>query len=357
MLGLDQRAARATWTVFVLLLALGVVYLARQTIFVFIIALFFAYMLTPVISFIDSKLTNRRLPKNLVVALAYAVFIGALVGVGFMVGSVISEQAASLTKNLPHLVHQKDPLQFIPVPPWLEPMHARILQAIREQVSNLNNSALPLIQKAAQELLSHAEIPLFIVLVPILAFFFLQDGARIKDTVVVWASADIRKRAVLDEILEDIHVLLGSYIRALIILAFATFVIYTVVLSLFGVSYAILLGLLAAILEFLPVIGPLVAGVLIVLVAGFTGYGHILWIIGFLMLYRIFQDYVLSPHLMGSGVELHPLLVLFGVLAGEQIAGVPGMFLSVPIIATLRVIYVRVQRGSRQQELAPENIS
>jgi predicted PurR-regulated permease PerM len=355
MLGLDQRVARATWTVIVVLLTLGVVYLARQTIFIFILALFFAYMLTPVIAFIDGKLTNRRLPKNLVVALAYVVFIGALAGVGSMIGSVISEQAASLTKSLPALIQQKDPLQSI-LPSWLEPMHARILDAIREQVSNLNNSALPLIQKAAQEVLSHAEIPLFIVLVPILAFFFLKDGTKIKDTIVIWASADMRKRVVLDDILADIHVLLGSYIRALVILSLATFVIYTIVLSLFGVSYAILLGLLGAILEFIPVIGPLAAGVIIVLVAGFTGFGHILWIIGFLLLYRLFQDYVLSPHLMSSGVELHPLLVLFGVLAGEQIAGVPGIFLSVPVIATLRVVYVRVQRGSRQQELAPENI-
>ena len=355
MLGLDQRSARATWTVVVVLLALGVAYLARQTIFIFILALFFAYMLTPVIDFIDRKLTKGRVPKNLVVALAYVVFIGALAGVGFIIGSVVAEQAASLTKSLPALVQQKDPLHF-PLPDWLEPMRARIIEAIRAQVSNLNNSAFPLIQKAAQEVLSHAEVPLYIVLVPILGFFFLKDGTRIKDTVLIWASADTGKRLVLDEILADIHTLLGSYIRALVILSLATFVSYTIVLSLAGVSYAILLGLLAALLEFIPVIGPLAVGVIIVLVAGFTGFGHISWIVGFLLLYRLFQDYVLSPYLMSSGVELHPLLILFGVLAGEQIAGVPGMFLSVPVIATLRVVYVRVQRGSRQRELSPENI-
>jgi len=60
--------------------------------------------------------------------------------------------------------------------------------------------------------------------------------------------------------------------------------------------------------------------------------------------YRLFQDYVLSPYLLSSGVELHPLLVLFGVLAGERVAGIPGMFFSVPVIAALRIIIVRMRR-------------
>jgi predicted PurR-regulated permease PerM len=356
MLGLDPRVAKGTWTVVVVFLALGLAYLARKILFTFILALFFAYMLRPVIYFIDRQLTNRRLPRNAVLVLAYVVFIGALVGIGFLVGSVASEQAKSLTENLPRLIQKTNPIEALWLPHWLEPMRSRIGESLREQISQLNTSAFPLIRKAVGEVLSHAEVLLFVVLVPILAFFFLKDGPRIRETIIVWVASERRNRVVLDEILADVHILLGSYIRALVILAVATFISYSIVLSLFGVSYATLLGLVAAILEFIPVIGPLTAAIIILLVAGFTGFGHLLWILIFIALYRMFQDYVLSPYLMGSGVELHPLLVLFGVLAGEQIAGIPGMFLSVPIIATLRVIYVRVQRGSRQEELAPGNV-
>jgi predicted PurR-regulated permease PerM len=96
--------------------------------------------------------------------------------------------------------------------------------------------------------------------------------------------------------------------------------------------------------------------VIIVVVQAFSGYPHLLWVLIFIVIYRLFQDYVLSPYLMGSGVELHPLLVLFGVLAGEQIAGVPGMFFSVPVIATLRVVYVRIERARASRELASRPI-
>ena len=66
-------------------------------------------------------------------------------------------------------------------------------------------------------------------------------------------------------------------------------------------------------------------------------------VIIFLGLYRLFQDYVLSPHLMGQGVELHPLLVLFGVFAGAEVAGVAGSFLSVPLLALGRVFYIHLR--------------
>jgi predicted PurR-regulated permease PerM len=76
--------------------------------------------------------------------------------------------------------------------------------------------------------------------------------------------------------------------------------------------------------------------------------GHlslVLWILAFLGGYRLFQDYVLQPYLMSAGVALHPLWIIFGVLAGEQIGGVAGMFLSIPVLATVRVVVVRVQKA------------
>jgi predicted PurR-regulated permease PerM len=63
----------------------------------------------------------------------------------------------------------------------------------------------------------------------------------------------------------------------------------------------------------------------------------------------MFQDYVLQPYLMSSGVELHPLLVLFGALAGESLGGLWGMFLSVPVLAILRIVIVRVMRAQRSK--------
>jgi predicted PurR-regulated permease PerM len=153
-----------------------------------------------------------------------------------------------------------------------------------------------------------------------------------------------------EDILTDLHVLLGQFIRALVILSAATLLVYTVFFTIVRVPYGALLASLAALLEFIPVVGPFTAAVLIILAAALSGAGHILLIVVFLAVYRLFQDYVLNPHLMGAGIELHPLLVIFGALAGEELAGIPGMFLSVPAMAALRVAYVRIQKARVEPE-------
>jgi predicted PurR-regulated permease PerM len=96
-------------------------------------------------------------------------------------------------------------------------------------------------------------------------------------------------------------------------------------------------------LEFIPVVGPALALAIMVLVVLVTGTGGLIWIVIFWVLFRLVQDYVINPYLMSSGVEMHPLLVLFGVLAGEKIGGIAGMFFSVPTLAILRAIYGRLR--------------
>jgi predicted PurR-regulated permease PerM len=115
-------------------------------------------------------------------------------------------------------------------------------------------------------------------------------------------------------------------------------VAYALFLASIGVPYALLLAAVAALLEFIPVFGPLLSVLIVIIVAVVAGYQHLLWILLFIVGYRIFQDYVLGPKLMGAGVGVHPILVLFGLLAGAEVAGVPGIFLSVPAIAAALII-------------------
>ncbi len=343
MLGIDRHAARVTWTVFLIALVIYLAFLARETLMIFALAVFFAYMLSPVLDSLE-RYAPKRVSRNVSLAIVYCLLVGVLLEAGFLIGSSVAEQAGSLFAKLPQLIKERpDPLAGLPLD-WLGPFRGRALEFMRGQLSHLDEKVLPLFQKAVTELLARAGSVLTIVLIPILAFFFLKDGREMKRTLVTWTTAGDRS-VLLDEILADLHAMLGHYIRALVILSAATFTFYTLFLEFSGGQYSVLLGGLAALLEFIPVVGPLTAAVAILLLQGFTGYAHVAGLLVFILVYRMFQDYVLSPYLMGQGVELHPLLVLFGVLAGEQIAGIPGMFFSVPVLAMLRVVYVRVARS------------
>ena len=351
MLGIDPRAARAAWTVFLLALAIAAAYRVRETLVVFTIALLFAYLLMPLVGLIE-RFTPRRVSPRLALVMVYLLLLGAIVGIVFALGSSLVEEANSLAAQLPDLLKNRSWLDQMPLPGWLEPARARIGRAIQDQINQGGQQFLPYLRSFGGQLLSGARYVIYAALVPILSFFFLKDGSKMRESVVT-CFVDDRRRPVVDEILEDINRLLGQYIRALVLLAVASFIAVSLFLGISGAPYAMLLALAAALGEFLPVVGPTGAAIVTLIVTGLTGYHHLLLYFVFWILFRLFQDYVVSPFLMGRGVELNPMLVLFGLLAGEQIAGVFGMFFSVPVIATLRVVFIRLQRARARELVDP----
>jgi predicted PurR-regulated permease PerM len=341
MLGIDPRAARAAWTVFLIGLLLVVVWFTRSVLLIFVIAILFAYLLAPIVNLVDRWLTWPR-SRTLSLALVYVALIVVLIGAGTLIGRQVAEEASALAASFPKLVAGLDEPLDQPALEWLEPVRRYALEQIREKAQTFGASVMPLVQRATAHVLSVLNSVLIVVMVPILGFFFLKDGPYLRNQVL--GLIDAEKRAVWEDIAADVHALLGQFIRALTILAAATLVSYGVFFFIIGMPYGALLATVAGVLEFIPFFGPLTAAAIIVLVALFSKFGHVLLILAFLGGYRIFQDYVLTPHLMGAGVALHPLLIIFGALAGEELAGIPGMFLSVPVLATLRVLYVRFQK-------------
>jgi predicted PurR-regulated permease PerM len=353
LLGIDPKAARITWTVFLVALLLLTAFAVRQTLAVFVIALLFAYLLSPLVGLI-ARITPHQVSPRFALAIVYLALIGAIVALGFTLGSRLADEANNLAMQLPGLVSNPQWMQKIPLPAWLEPARARMIQSLQAQLSSGGEQILPYVRGLGGQLVSGARYALDLILIPILAFFFLKDGAEIRNEFVA-AVVEERRRPMVDNILEDINLLLGEYIRALVLLSVAAFTANSIFLAFTGAPYAVLLAGAAALGEFVPVVGPAAGGLIIILVTSLTGYSHVLLYLLFWVLFRLVQDYVLSPYLMSKGVQLNPMLVLFGVLAGEQIGGVLGMFLSVPVLAILRVMFVRL-RGVRAIDLVAPKV-
>ncbi len=342
MLGIDPKAARIAWTVFLVVLLVAVAYAIRETLAVFVIALLFAYLLMPLVGFVE-RVTPRSVSPRIALAIVYLLLVGVIVTLALTLGSRLADEANSLAMQLPALVKNPDWMQKIPLPGWLEPARAGMIQKVQDELSSGGEQILPYIKGLGGQLVSGAKYALYLVLIPILAFFFLKDGATMRDEFVA-GLVEKRRRPVIDSILEDINRLLGEYIRALVLLSVASFTAHGVFLAFSGAPYGVLLAGVAALGEFVPVVGPAAGGLIVILVTSLSGYNHVFLYVIFWLLFRLVQDYVLSPYLMGKGVQLNPMLVLFGVLAGDQIGGVLGMFLSVPTLAILRVVFLRLRR-------------
>ena len=348
MLGIDPRAGRAAWTVFLLALLIATAYAIREILAVFVIALLFGYLLSPLVGLVE-RFTPRRISFTFALAIVYLVLIGIILALALTIGSRLVDEANNLANQLPALLKNGHALDQIPIPSWLEPLRARIDQTIQDELNSGGTDILPYVKSLGGHIISGAKYVVYVVLIPILAFFFLKDGRGMQEDIVN-GLVDESRKPVVQSILVDVDALLGEYIRALVLLSISSFIANSLFLGISGAPYAVLLSAMSALGEFLPVVGPAGAGVLVLLISALAGYAHPLWYIVFWIVFRLFQDYMISPYIMGRGVKLNPMLVLFGVLAGDQVAGIIGMFLSVPVLATLRVVFVRLRRG-RAKEL------
>jgi predicted PurR-regulated permease PerM len=344
---LDRRGARVTWTVLVFAAAIGLVYLLRKALLLFVFSFFFAYLIFPVV-----RMVQRGLPRwggrPLAIGVVYVLLLLALVGLGLGVGPRLIEEVELLTEKGPQMSQQITSGQIITdilqKRGWGAGRVRQVEGAVRAHAAQI----ISYVQGALAVMLGWLAGAWVIVLVPIFAFFILKDA----EPAVAGIDGLIeqpRHRELWRDIVEDVHLLLAKYVGALILLSLITFVVWSAVFFLAGVPYPVGLAAIAGGLEFLPIVGPLTAGVIVVSVALFSGYAHPWLLVAFVLFWRGIQDYVSSPLVMGRGIEIHPAVVIFGVIAGGEIGGPAGMFLSVPVIAALRIVWRRV-RDSRSGE-------
>jgi predicted PurR-regulated permease PerM len=193
-----------------------------------------------------------------------------------------------------------------------------------------------------------------LVLIPILAAFFLKDGSTFSRVALSFVQSK-PQREFMQGVIADMNEMLAHFIRAQLILVALSWAAYSSFLALMKVPYALMLGTAGGILEFIPLVGPFTAALLIMSVALLTGYQHWLIVGIFLLIWRLVQDYVVSPRIMGTSVELHPLASIFGVLAGAEIAGVLGVYLSIPVMASLRIVWRRWRMYAEKKRFGPLN--
>jgi predicted PurR-regulated permease PerM len=341
MFYLDARAARVTWTVLVFAAGLGLLYLLRKPILLFVFSLFFAYLIFPLVRLVERGLP-RRGGRTLAIAAVYVLLLLALVGIGLGVGPRLTDEVTLLTQKAPEMSQKIGTGQIVTDMLRRRGWDAARLTQVEGAMRAHAGEIIGYVQGAVAAGLRWLAGAWVIVLVPVFAFFMLKD-AEPAAAGIDGLIEDPRHRELWRDIADDVHLLLGKYVRALILLSLITFLGWSAVFFVAGMPYPVGLAAIAGALEFLPIIGPLTAGVIVVSVALFSGYPHPWLLVAFVLLWRGIQDYVSSPLVMGRGIELHPAVVIFGVIAGGEIAGPAGMFLSVPVLAALRIVWRRVR--------------
>ena len=335
-----------------LFLLVGLVQKLSFLLFLVVIAIFLAYLLDPLVNAIrkpfEVRQIEKMMPRPLAILITYILVCALLFLVLSYVFPLINDEIEDFVSNIPSYSGQIEMRARDYVNSYRETTIPNELQeAISTYISGLVETAGSLMTGLLGFItVSILTVFPWVILIPVLTFFFLKDASALRKMFLsCFPSGTWRARA--DSLVSDVNTTLAAYTRAMLISCVLIGLLCTLGFTLLGLKYSLLLGLFAGIMEFIPLLGPLTVGITAIVVALFFGDPlQALWTVLFLIGLRVVHDYYTYPRIVRDGIHLHPLAVILSVLAGEQIAGVQGVFLSIPVIALLTVFYKHILRGS-----------
>lgn len=319
--------------------------------FMVVLAIFFAYLINPFVDLIQGVFIRIRLGVS---AARSAAIAAAFLSVFSVIGLAIYALAPQITEQTRRFV-ENVPTYTTSVQTTISDLNRRMRRmrmtdAVQTQVNERINTMLADAGQFVTSILGIGAVIAFrylpwLILVPVLAFFFLKDASLFRAGLLrVVPEGGWRTR--VDSLMTDVNETLTAYTRAQLISCVLIGCLCTIGFYLLGHDYALLLGILAGVLELIPLLGPLSVAVIAILLGSLESGWLAVSTAAFLATLRFFQDYVIYPRIIRKGIHLHPLAVILSALAGEQVAGIAGVFIAIPLVALLTVLYKHFQEHS-----------
>jgi predicted PurR-regulated permease PerM len=336
----DTILTLVLWT-----LAVGMVFWllshVGRVILLLVISGLLAFALAPL-----TKLLTHFLPRPLAIILVYCVMLGAIGGLGYLVVSAALSEGTSLISQVHNFLSsgpQGSPSPLVAKLTQLGISPSQI-DHLTSQLEGQAQMAVPLLGQFVNDTLS---LVIDIVLVLVLSIYLLVDGARFGEW--LHTTAPLKQRAGVVFLLTSVQTVVGGYIRGQLILS--TLIGLVVGLGMFAlqVPYAILLGLLAFTLEFIPTVGTLTSGVVCVVVAATQSWLLALLVLAYFVVIHVLEGYIVAPRVLGKAVGLHPAISIIALVAGADLFGLWGAIFAAPLAGLLQVLLAAVWRAWRDQ--------
>lgn len=325
---MSQRQRRLIISALVIVL----LFLERGILGAFLAAALAAYLLTPLVDFAHAKL---KIPRPLSIMFIYLVFVVTTASLLFLTTSKLLEETHEFRQESNLLISQaKDRLSLMS--DWQQVLVLDGVKSLQEAARALPTRILPLFTGAVSRLIH-------VILFLTVTFYLLNDGARFtRRAKKIFSDLIPGKEGLFDKIVSAFARFLEGQLLLVVLMATVSFL----ALSIIGVRYSLILAIFTGFAEIIPIIGPLLAGLLAGTVAAVDGYSRYglsplneaLAVFLTYFVLRQLEDIIVIPKVMGKIAGAHPLLIMFAVLAGGHLAGVWGIFLAVPVLAAVRIL-------------------
>lgn len=339
-----RAVLRVILIVLAVAITLWVIVKLTGVILLLILSIFFAYFVAPLVEFLSRpiRISGRKfvMPRVVAIVLSYLIIVAVFV-IGFYL------LVPRLGNQFPEFAEQARGYWTsvgIKMQGWVEysrthRMPGPLLDAINGAIPGVIEKVSLTVSAVLSNIAGWVIYIPWLVLIPILSFFFLKDADTFRRSALQMLPRG-RWRWRGDEFFQDINSTLAAYIRAQLTACLFIGVVCALGFTVLGLPSPLVLGVIAGICEFVPLVGPLFIALVAAAAAVLHGgpFSAFLVLI-FLGVLRIVQDYIVYPRLIGQGIHLHPLAVIIAILAGAELAGIAGIFLAIPVVAILTVSY------------------
>ncbi|HSW10476.1 MAG TPA: AI-2E family transporter [Bacillota bacterium] len=327
------------------MLAGGLAFLAYQVRSVlppFGLALAIAYLLDPIIRW----LVGRGLSRLAALVVIYLTLGGGTAGLLLFLIPQLLAQLTELAADLPRLIWTLETLLArLEAGYTRTPLPEAARQAIDQGLRDLERTLVQGVEVALAGLGVVVTTAFSLILAPVIAFYLLRDIDRLKVSVLDLISG--RARAEVLGLLREIDGVLGAFVRSQLLIAGMTGLVSALALFALGLDFALLLGLFIGVTNVIPYLGPILGAIPAVILAMAESPGLAVKTVIALTAIQQLETAVIQPRVVGGSVGLHPVLVIFAVLAGARLAGVPGVLLAVPVAAVAKVLLLYLHRWWR----------
>lgn len=307
----------------------------------FVISAAFAFLLSPAVNYLQRKFkTNRRVYPTIIVFLCAIAVIVALIAllVPILYSQIVSvvknigQYASTITDFLDHIAEYTVSLGL----PQL------ILDVTLKLTSTFENFIVNLVANLGASLLEQSMKALDVVIFLCLTFYFTLDGRNIYRAFVGLFPQNGQVR--IHRIAQELNILVWNYLKQHIVISAGLFVAVLIGFLCFGLEYALLLALITFFLDFIPYIGSIIAGLVAVASAFITGgISLAFWVLVFVIAVQQVEGNIIMPKFQAKCVDVHPLAIIFSLLACNQLWGIFGMFVSVPVAGLVKVLFIELR--------------
>ncbi|GAC1470361.1 MAG: AI-2E family transporter [Chloroflexota bacterium] len=310
-----------------------------KTILTLVLSGVIAFALTPLVS-----LFERRMPRGLAIGFAYVLGFGIVFGLGALLVVTVAAQITNLVHALPHYTtvaqsHEPQLLRFLkPFGVTAVKLHT----AQRQLTSAISTVGTTAAKDSLGIVTSVLGTIVDIVLVLILSVYLTANGTKIAQSLRREAPASQRMHTILT--IAIVNQVVGGYVRGQLTLATLIGTLVGVGMLLLHVPYAVLLGVLAFFMEFIPVIGVLVSGAICIGIALFQGWLTAVLVLVYFVIVHIIEGDVVGPRIMGHAVGIHPATALIALVAGTELFGIWGALFGAPIAGLLQAFATAAYR-------------